>query len=223
MHQQKSKKIIIYLFLFIIIGSLNNKNFVNFKLTKISEIAIIGLDDSSSQKLIKNLNFLQLNNLFLLKKKELTEIIDSNTLVETYSVYKNYPSTLNIKINKATFLAQVKKDNEIYFLGSNGKLTKKNNKKLDVPYIFGDFNNKNFFELKNIIDESYFNYNEIQNLFFFKSGRWDIETKKGLLIKLPKEGMKKSFDLLNKILSDDSKEKIKKIDFRQKNQIIINE
>ena len=35
--------------------------------------------------------------------------------------------------------------------------------------------------------------------------------------------MKKSFDLLNKILSDDSKEKIKKIDFRQKNQIIINE
>ena len=93
MHQQKSKKIIIYLFLFIIIGSLNNKNFVNFKLTKISEIAIIGLDDSSTQKLIKNLNFLQLNYLFLLKKKELTEIIDSNTLVETYSVYKNYMLT----------------------------------------------------------------------------------------------------------------------------------
>ena len=123
MHQQKSKKIIIYLFLFIIIGSLNNKNFVNFKLTKISEIAIIGLDDSSSQKLIKNLNFLQLNNLFLLKKKELTEIIDSNTLVETYSVYKNYPSTLNIKINKATFLAQVKKDNEIS-IGTAGGMTR---------------------------------------------------------------------------------------------------
>ena len=223
MHQQKSKKIIIYLFLFIIIGSLNNKNLMNFKFTKINEISIEGLDEISTQKLIKNLNFLQLNNLFFLKKKELTEIIDSNKLVETYSVYKNYPSTLNIKIDKAIFLAQVKKDNKIYLLGSNGKLTKKNDKKLDVPYIFGDFKNKNFFELKNMIDESYFDYNEIQNLFFFKSGRWDIETKNGLIIKLPSIEIKKSFDILNKILSDNSNKKIKKIDLRQKNQIIINE
>ena len=156
MHQQKSKKIIIYFFLFIIIGSLNNKNLMNFKFTKINEISIEGLDEISTQKLIKNFNFLKLNNLFFLKKKELTEIIDSNKLVETYSVYKNYPSTLNIKIDKAIFLAQVKKDNKTYLLGSNGKLTKKNDKKLDVPYIFGDFKNKNFFELKNMIDESYF-------------------------------------------------------------------
>ena len=71
MHQQKSKKIIIYLFLFIIIGSLNNKNLMNFKFTKINEISIEGLDEISTQKLIKNLNFLQLNNLFFLKKKRI--------------------------------------------------------------------------------------------------------------------------------------------------------
>jgi len=223
MHQQKSKKILIYLFLFLIIGSINNKNFINIKFTKISEISIEGLDEISSEKLIKNLNLLQLNNLFFLKKEKLKEIIDSNTLVETYSVYKRYPSTLNIKIDKTIFLAQIKKDNEIYLLGSNGKLTKKGDKKLDVPYIFGDFNNKNFFEFKNAIDKAYFDYNEIQNLFFFKSGRWDIETKSGLLVKLPKEGTEKLFDLLNKILNDDKKKRIKKIDLRQKNQIIINE
>ena len=71
MHQQKSKKIIIYFFLFIIIGSLNNKNLMNFKFTKINEISIEGLDEISTQKLIKNLNFLQLNNLFFLKKKRI--------------------------------------------------------------------------------------------------------------------------------------------------------
>ena len=48
----------------------------------------------------------------------------------------------------------------------------------NIPYIFGDFKIQNFFELKNAIDEANFNYDEVKNLFFFKSERRDIETKK---------------------------------------------
>ena len=223
MHQRKSKKILIYFFLFLIIGSLNNKNLININFAKINEITVKGLDDKNNLELMENLKFLKLNNLFFLKKKDITDIINSNNLVENYSVYKKYPSTINIEIDKAKFLAQLKKDNKLYLLGSNGRLIEKTNYKDNIPFIFGDFSNKNFFELKDVIDKSSFDYGDIKNFFFFKSGRWDIETKNGSLIKLPKDNLKKSFQFLNSILNQDKEKKIIKIDLRQYNQIIIYE
>ena len=87
--------------------------------------------------------------------------------------------------------------------------------------IFGNFENKNFFELKKIIDDSTFDYNQIKNLFFFPSGRWDIETISGLLIKLPKNNIKLSLERSMKFLGSNHEKKINKIDLRQQNQIII--
>ncbi len=69
MHQRKSKKILIYFFLFLIIGSLNNKNLININFAKINEITVKGLDDKNNLELMENLKFLKLNNLFFLKKK----------------------------------------------------------------------------------------------------------------------------------------------------------
>ena len=43
-----------------------------------------------------------------------------------------------------------------------------------------------------------FDFDEVKNLYFFKSGRWDIETKNGLLIKLPKKELKKSLEIFDK-------------------------
>ena len=45
MPQQKSKRILIYFFLFLIIGTLNNKNLKNINLTKINKIIVTGLDE----------------------------------------------------------------------------------------------------------------------------------------------------------------------------------
>ena len=223
MHQRKSKKILLYFFLFLIIGSLNNKNLINRNLTEINQISVKGLDKKNNQKLEEDLNYLKLTNIYFLKKQKIIETINSNNLVESYFVYKNYPSTIEIKIDKTEFLAQIKKDNKIFLFGSNGKLIKSEDIKNDIPFIFGDFSAKSFFKLKNIIDNSNLEYNEIENFFYFKSGRWDIETINGLLIKLPKKNVKKSFKLLNNIIKNDEKNKITKIDLRQLNQIIIDE
>ena len=223
MHQRKSKKILLYFFLFLIIGSLNNKNLINRNFTEINKISVKGLDKKNNQKLEEDLNYLKLTNIYFLKKQKIIETINSNNLVESYFVYKNYPSTIEIKIDKTEFLAQIKKDNKIFLFGSNGKLIKSEDIKNDIPFIFGDFSAKSFFKLKNIIDNSNLEYNEIENFFYFKSGRWDIETINGLLIKLPKKNVKKSFKLLNNIIKNDEKNKITKIDLRQLNQIIIDE
>ena len=116
------------------------------------------------------------------------------------------------------------KGSNTFLLGSNGKLTKINgNKKRSLPFIFGDFEISDFSELTKIINETNFNYDEIKNLFYFKSGRWDIETNLGILIKLPKNDIKKSLDTSVNLIAQDFQKKIKIIDLRQTNQIIIND
>ena len=86
-----------------------------------------------------------------------------------------------------------------------------------------NLDNDAFFYLKKLVNESNFEFNEIKNLFYFKSGRWDIETHSGLKIKLPKNDLKKTFDLLANILDKFGSEKIISIDLRQKNHVIIDE
>lgn len=219
---QKGKKILIYFFLFLIIGTFNNKNLNNLFFFKINKISVMGLDEKSNFELQKELSFLKLNNLFFLNKIKIIEIINSNNLIENFSVSKKYPSSLEIIINKTDFLAKLKKNNKNFILGSNGKLIESNEYVIDLPFIFGNFEIESFFELKEAIDKADFDYSKIKNLFFFKSGRWDIETKNGLLIKLPKNELKKTLELYLIFISENKKKKIDIIDLRQSNQIIIN-
>ena len=219
---QKNKKIILYIFLFIIIGTLNNRNLRNENFLKDININVTGLDEISNTELINNLNLLEMNNLFFLDEKKIKKILNSNSLIEKSFIFKKYPSTLDIKVHKTIFLAQLKKKDDIFFPGSNKKLIKSNKIGKDIPFIFGDFRIENFFQLKKAITKSNFDFNKIKNLFFFKSGRWDIEIESGLLIKLPKENIQQSLELSQKILDKDDK-KIKIIDLRQHKQVIINE
>ena len=219
----KNKKIFIYIFIFFIITTFNNKNLNNFNFGKINKINVKGLDEKNNFQVSKNLYFLEDENIFFLDKIKTKKIIETNNLVEKYSVFRLYPSTLDIKIDKTKFLAHVTKDGNNFLLGSNGKLIKTNKIKQNLPLIFGDFKSKSFFELKNAMDEINFNFEDINKLFFFKSGRWDIETKYGLLIKLPKEELNKSLELFVSFMDVKDLSGIKEIDLRQYNQIIINE
>ena len=223
MLQSKNKKISIYFFLFLMIATFNNKNLNNVNFAEIKYISIKGLDIINNSQLENDIKFLIKNNLFFLNKTKVSEVISSNNLVENYSVFKEYPSTLNITINKTIFLAKLKKNNQNFILGSNGKLIEASNNEIDLPFIFGDFETKNFFKLKKAIDQTDLDYFDLRKLFFFKSGRWDIETKDGLLIKLPKRELTKSLKLLLIFLDEHNEKKINQIDLRQYNQIIINE
>ena len=223
MHYRRSKKIFLYFFLFLIIGTFNNKNLNNFDFPRIKEINITGLDDKEIYELKEKLNFLMANNLFLLNKIKVEEIINSNNLVEYYSVIKKYPSSLRIVIKKTKFLAYVKQNEKTFLLGSNGKLIDIQEMSQNLPMIFGNFENNNFFRIKKMIDKIDFDYKDIKNLFFFKSGRVDIETISGVVIKLPINQFEESFKLVIKILNDDQFKNVKEIDLRQKNQVVLSE
>ena len=55
---QKSKKIFIYIFLFLIFATFNNKNLNDVNFFKIIKISIQGLDDKNNFELVENLDFL---------------------------------------------------------------------------------------------------------------------------------------------------------------------
>ena len=222
MHLRINKKILIYIFLFLILGSINNKNLYNIKFSQITDINIEGLSEKEHSKLIENLELLNLQNIFILEKNKIIKILNSNNLIENFFIFKKYPSSLEIKIKQAEFLAKVNKNGKIYYLGSNGKLILSEKNQTELPFIFGEFKSKDFFDLYQVINDTSFDFNEIKKLFFFNSGRWDIETYSGVLIKLPREEFKQSFNISLKILNDDKFEKIKIIDLRQSNQVIIN-
>ena len=75
MQQRKSKKILIYFFLLLIVGSINNINFNSLKLQNINNINITGLDNNDKSNLIKEIQNFNLNNIFLISKIDLTNEI----------------------------------------------------------------------------------------------------------------------------------------------------
>ncbi len=108
-------------------------------------------------------------------------------------------------------------------IGSNGKLIENKDFTLEIPFIFGDLNILEFLELKRKIDSSLFEFSEILNLYVYKSNRWDIETRNGNLIKLPKNDIKRILNLYVRLSNEEKINEKTIVDFRQKNQIILND
>ena len=219
MPQQISKKILVYFFLFIIFGSLNNKNLAQLKFPNIKKIKIEGLE-IENKEFQKSLDLLKMETLFNLDKLKVRELLNSNNLIEEYVISKRYPSSLEIKIIETELLALLNKRGKSFYIGSNGKLIEAEGKLKNLPYIFGDPNIDKFLSLKRMIDNSKLDYNEVKNIFFFPSGRWDIETSSGVLIKLPIVNIEKSLELSLNLLDHKQFDNIKSIDTRPQNQVI---
>ena len=218
MQQRKSKKILIYFFLLLVVGSINNINLNGLKFQNINNINITGLDIKNKLILLKRIENFNLNNIFLINKIDLTDKIESNNLVENYSIFKIYPSSLDINIEKTKFLAKINKDGQIFYIGSNGKFINNNSLDIELPFIFGNPEIFEFFKIKEIIDKSKISYTEIKNLYFFTSKRWDIELIDNTIIKLPNDNINLALNLVIEFLDD-----YKFIDARIQNQIILND
>ena len=122
MHHQISKKIFIYFLILFFLGTINNLSINKFNFPKIKNIKITGLEDNHNLDLLKELNIINQKNIFFLNKNKIRDTINSNNLVERYYIFRKYPSSLEIKIDKAKFLANTIIEENIFFLWSNGKL-----------------------------------------------------------------------------------------------------
>ncbi|MDC3179820.1 FtsQ-type POTRA domain-containing protein [Candidatus Pelagibacter sp.] len=195
---------------------------MNFSFPKINKIEIIGLNPNERKKIESIINDANFKNIFNLDKQYLKEKIDSINSIEHFEIFKNYPSTLKIFIKETKILAQTKKKSSNYFIGSNGKLILTDYSSSSLPFVFGDLNVEEFIKFKNEVDKSNFDFKKIVKLYYFKSKRWDIETSEGYLIKLSRNDVEKDLNLFVRISNEDKLKNELVIDFRQKDQIILN-
>ena len=129
---------------------------------------------------------------------------------------------MNIEFLRTIFLAKINQYDKIFIIGANGKLSKNDSSIKDLPYIFGNPEIIEFLNFKKIIEDSKISYDNIKNLYFFKSKRWDIQLENNILIKLSRNNVKETLDNVFEFMKDYNFGTSKVIDARIKNQIILN-
>ena len=219
MHQlvDKKNKIIIYLISLLILSTTNGK-FVknkNVYFSTINQINIKGLSNTDNKKIYNELNSLYYQNILFVGKKEIQKVISKYNIIEEYNIKKIYPSTININIKPTKFIAKLSNNDQL--VGANGKLIEDRDNNEILPYIFGEYNSRDFLIFKNNINKSKFNFTEFKTLYFFPSNRWDILTNDDILIKLPQDNFSMALNLAHKIISNDNLENKKLIDLRVNN------
>ena len=226
MHQQIDKKhryillAILFLFLTTISNLKFNKSINN--LLSVKDLEVVGLSNDHNQIIKDSISFVVNQDIYFLSKNYVTKTLDEYKFLESYDVFKVFPSKLIINLKQTTLLASTIQDNKKFIVGSNGKLIdyKTLIPNLDLPNIFGNFSKRDFISFYNLIRESKFEYNEIEDIFFFKSGRWDIKTKFDVIVKLPKNELKNALDKAQSIIKN-SEINYKVIDLRIPNQVIL--
>ena len=181
-----------------------------------------GLDEQINTEIQNNLNFMKNTNIFFIDKEILKDQIDKYDFIEKYNIFKIYPSKIILELKQADFLAQTIKDNKAYFIGSNNNFIEidRFHNHQNLPVVYGKFTAKEFTSFLKIIRQSKLNYNNINEIFFYPSGRIDIKNKNNLLIKFPMQNLEEAIIIVNKIIKNKNFRN-NLIDLRVPNQLIL--
>ena len=161
-------------------------------------------------------------NIFSLNPDAIESELNKFNIIDNYEIKIEYPSKLKIEITETNILAYYFDNNNKVFIGENGKKIKKNiiNGE-NLPLIIGNFEIKNFLDLKEKLNINGFKLNEFNKFYFYNSNRWDLEFKSDILVKLPIDEFEISLSLLKDILKISKLNDIKIIDLRIKKKIIL--
>ena len=227
MHQLIDKnKYLLYLSVLLLLSSINNQSLINFQLFKIKDIEIFedkpNINNSVKKTIENNLTIFKNQNIFLLDKSQIEKKITDNSWISNFSIQKKYPSKLIVNLKKTEPIAKIIVDNEILYIGSNFKLIKSKTQFDDLPNIFGKPKIDDFKNLITYLNLSSFSYNEISDIYFLKSGRWNLKIQNNnIIVKLPRENILDSLNLVKKILNNKNIITKNTIDLTVKNQIIV--
>ena len=219
----KKQKLFIYFFWLLLLTTFNNLSLINFEYLKlkINQIKVSGLNVENNLKISEDFNkSLYQKNIFLISKDNFVSILEKNNLIHSFKVRKIYPNSIEVQIKKTELLAITNYNKKKFFIGSNGKLINFESSNKNLPYVFGKIEINNFIAFTKIITKSKFNFEEISELYFFPSGRWDIKNNEGILIKLPETNLLKALNLAYHITINEIFKNDKVIDLRIYNRVI---
>ena len=217
---KKSKFILLVIF-FLFLNSINFKE-KNFIFGNISEINVVGLDNQLNNAIKDNLKYLENEKILSINKEILFDQISNYKYIENFKVLKLYPKNLLLTLKQTKFLAFTLKKDKKYLIGSNGKLIDYElfSEITNLPIIYGNFKPADFIILKEKINNSPIEFNNIKSFFFYPSLRWDIQNNNNITIKLPNKDIDNALILAKKIIDNKNIEG-STIDLRINNQIIL--
>tara|TARA_B100000886_G_scaffold10354_1_gene6665 strand:+ start:35 stop:691 length:657 start_codon:yes stop_codon:yes gene_type:complete len=160
-------------------------------------------------------------NLLFLKNKEIENILLQDSFIESFTIKKKYPSTLNIKVfEKKPIAILFNKKNKFYLSEKIDLIEFQNIQNYqNLPYIFG--NKEEFKVLYNVLVKIDFPLNQIKKYTLYESNRWDLKTKNNKIIKLPSKNYVESLKNYLKIKNIENFKKYNIYDYRIKSQLIL--
>ncbi len=219
MPQKKGNKLnfTLYILLILALSSINNYNNKNIFIIKY--ISVNGFSDEKN-KIVKNdVQTIFGKNIIFLEKNNFEKFINRND-TKDLTVKKIFPNKILINFIPAKPISVIEKQNNKIILGDNGKILNVKINENDFPIVTGSENISHIFEVINLLISSKFDYSSIQNIVFFKSGRFDIKLKNEVLIRFPINYSKEVINYGSDLLNNKKFVNSKTIDLRINNRII---
>ena len=215
----KNLKFFTYCLIILFLTSINNYNLFKKKIFYIDKVKVNGLSDKKNILINNEIKDILDKNIFFIKKNNFNKFFDRND-IKDLSIKKIYPNKLIINFIPAKPICIILLEDRKIILGDNGK--KLNNETIEkkIPKVSGSKNFNYIFEVINLLKLSKLDYNTIDEIIFFKSGRFDIKLENEILIKFP---IKYTEDIINyssNLLNDKKFIDSKIIDLRLENKII---
>tara|TARA_B100000242_G_scaffold171086_1_gene122535 strand:- start:1473 stop:2147 length:675 start_codon:yes stop_codon:yes gene_type:complete len=215
----KHFRFFIYFIIIIFLTSINNYNLYNKKIFNIDRVEVNGFSEKKNIIIKNEIKNILGKNIFLIKKNYFKKLFNRNDTKDLI-IKKVYPNKLIISfIPSKPICIILLKDRKI-ILGDNGK--KLNIEKIEkkLPKVFGSEDFDNILKVVNMLKLSKLDYDEIDEIVFFKSGRFDINLKDKTLIKFPIRYTKETVNYSSYLLNDKRFVNSKVIDLRLENKII---
>ena len=215
----KHFRFFIYFIIIIFLTSINNYNLYNKKIFNIDRVEVNGFSEKKNIMIKNEIKNILGKNIFLIKKNYFKKLFNRNDTKDLI-IKKVYPNKLIISfIPSKPICIILLKDRKI-ILGDNGK--KLNIEKIEkkLPKVFGSEDFDNILKVVNMLKLSKLDYDEIDEIVFFKSGRFDINLKDKTLIKFPIRYTKETVNYSSYLLNDKRFVNSKVIDLRLENKII---
>ena len=221
MHLKTDKKLnfFFYTTLIIILTSVNNYNLKSKNTFNIKDIEVNGFSIEKNLQIKNQIKNIFGKNIFFLRKEYFVKLIERNDVKET-RIKKIYPNKIVVNFISAKPICIVENQSNRIILGDNGKTLDIEVAENNLPTVLGSDNIKNIFEVINLLKKSNLDYQNIRNIIFFKSERFDIDFKNGVTIKFPLIYSKEIINYSNNLLNNDKFINSKVIDLRLKNRII---
>jgi|TARA_B100001059_G_scaffold236719_1_gene289377 cell division protein FtsQ len=215
------KRLVIATALLILLSTYKLQNLILIPIFKVEEVKIDNNYILKDIEIMKNLSFLNNSSLIFLKNSSIEEKLKKLSFIESFKIKKIYPNKLKITIFEKKPIAILQHKKKKFYLSENIDLIDYQELKNynNLPIIFGS--QESFKSLYINLKKINFPINLIKKYYLYELNRWDFETYKMKIIKLPEKNYNESLKNFMILREKNNFDKYKVFDYRINNQLIL--